>query len=204
MRSAGAFHRWFYSPVHMRRRLRDSPSQTDITHAAVLIFYLASGLGFATAVAFLSSEGVLNLAEFSWRETFNEFREGEMVSQATLSKDGFSAARTVTVRYKDAYKVARIVTTIGGIIKGFGIALGVIVFAVVFFAASPGPIGRPVPQVAVIPVAGLAGLFSGMIFYFLGLVVSSQGQMLKATLDHAVHTSPFLTDPQRMDVMGLL
>jgi hypothetical protein len=39
--------------------------------------------------------------------------------------------------------------------------------------------------------------------YALGVLVSAHGQVLKASLDEAVHTSPFLTDADRASVMSL-
>jgi hypothetical protein len=47
-----------------------------------------------------------------------------------------------------------------------------------------------------------AGLWFAL-FFILGSLVSAQGQILKATLDGAVNTSPFLTDEQRAQMMRL-
>ena len=44
----------------------------------------------------------------------------------------------------------------------------------------------------------MAGI--GWIF---GALISSQGQLLKATLDSAVNTSPFLDDSERARMMSL-
>jgi hypothetical protein len=48
-----------------------------------------------------------------------------------------------------------------------------------------------------------SGALGGIIIYVIGVLVSAQGQILKATLDTAVHTSPFLDDDQRLIAMRL-
>jgi hypothetical protein len=53
--------------------------------------------------------------------------------------------------------------------------------------------------------AGL--LISGLwfaLFFVLGTIVSAQGQILKANIDCAVNTAPFLTSQQKARVMGLV
>ena len=51
----------------------------------------------------------------------------------------------------------------------------------------------------------MGGLFVAAIwfvlFFALGIIVSAQGQILKADLDGAVNTSPFMTDDQKAHVM---
>jgi len=39
--------------------------------------------------------------------------------------------------------------------------------------------------------------------YVIGVLISALGHILKANLDSAVHSSPFLTDEQRAAVMRL-
>ena len=41
------------------------------------------------------------------------------------------------------------------------------------------------------------------VFFVIGIMVAAQGQLLRATLDTAVHSSPFLTDDLRASVMSL-
>ena len=43
----------------------------------------------------------------------------------------------------------------------------------------------------------------GTLTYFLGVVIAAQGQILRATLDSAVNSSPFLEDEQKAKVMRL-
>lgn len=53
-------------------------------------------------------------------------------------------------------------------------------------------------------VAGVAlGSAIAMILYVFGTLASAQGQILKATLDTAVNTSPFLEAEDRTRIMSL-
>jgi len=47
------------------------------------------------------------------------------------------------------------------------------------------------------------GIFAGALFYIVGVLVSAQGQILKASLDGAVNSSPFLADEHRARIMSL-
>jgi len=50
--------------------------------------------------------------------------------------------------------------------------------------------------------AVVAGIFVaaivGVLFWFCGVIVAAQGEILRATLDNAVASSHFLTDPERV------
>jgi hypothetical protein len=48
----------------------------------------------------------------------------------------------------------------------------------------------------------LAG-FIGLLFFLLAVLIRAQGQILKASLDSAVNSSPFLTNDQRPKIMSL-
>ncbi len=101
-------------------------------------------------------------------------------------------------RYRDAYLVARATTAIGGSVKFIGIALGflMILGGIVMASNRDGDMKWGVAGV-------LAGLVVGIPLYVLGILVSAHGQVLKATLDTSVHTSPFLGDEQKAKVMSL-
>ena len=49
----------------------------------------------------------------------------------------------------------------------------------------------------------LLGLIVAALFFVVGIIVAAQGQLLKATLDTALHSSPFLTDDLRASIMSL-
>jgi hypothetical protein len=105
----------------------------------------------------------------------------------------------VMSRYTDAYRVARVIVSVGRLVK----TLGVIAFVVALLIG----IGIDYVSHYTPPVAWLAGALVGGIIWFvawvLGVIVSAQGQLLKANIDEAVNTSPFLVDDQRAKTMSL-
>jgi len=100
-------------------------------------------------------------------------------------------------RYTDAYRVARTITGVGDAIKVIAAVVGAIVFLI-------GLVGGQSIN-SVMPFAG--GLIIGVIVagagFILGTLVSAQGQVLKATLDTAVYSCPFLVNEQRAEIMHL-
>jgi hypothetical protein len=56
----------------------------------------------------------------------------------------------------------------------------------------------------VVVVGGLfVAAIVGVLFWVCGVIVAAQGQVLRATLDNTVAHSPFLSDHERLDAMGL-
>jgi hypothetical protein len=100
--------------------------------------------------------------------------------------------------YRDSYLFARAVTAIGQLIRSVAAGLTVLVFV---FAVVVGIQEADFWRWA----AGglLAGLSIGIPIYVLGILVSAHGQVLKATLDSAVHSSPFLSPNQVAKIMSL-
>ncbi len=105
----------------------------------------------------------------------------------------------MTKRYKDAYLVARATTGIGGTIKTLGFVFGGIVALVGFLLGSQGYHPNPILQYGGL----ILGALIAIPLFVLGVLVAAQGETLKASLDEAVHTSPFLTNDQRAAVMSL-
>lgn len=100
-------------------------------------------------------------------------------------------ARSAQRRYVDAYRVANTVDGFGQLVKIGGILLGLLVWAGVTQAVGSG-------------IGGFAfGLIVGALFFVVGVIVAAHGQLLKATIDTAVHSSPFLTNDTRAAVMSL-
>lgn len=115
----------------------------------------------------------------------------------TVVYDG-DAARAVAGRYADAYLIARGINGIGGVIKGFGIFIGVLMALAGLVSIAKGGMG-------VLIGFAMLGVASGFatLFYFFGMLAAAQGQILKATLDTAVNTSAFLSTDDRAAVMSL-
>ena len=95
-------------------------------------------------------------------------------------------------RYRDAYLVARTIITVGGVVKSVGVVLAIVVTLVALLKFKM--------ELASV----LAGLVIGVPLYVLGILVSAQGQILKATLDTAVNGSPHLSNDQKAETMSLV
>lgn len=117
-------------------------------------------------------------------------RPGESVTSQSSSE------QVVLNRYRDGFRVARFVVGLGRTIKIVGwILVAVILLGSVISLATLG---------FRVAIGGV--LLSGVLalgFWVCGVMVSAQGQVLQATLDTAVATSPFLTNPGRAEAMGV-
>jgi hypothetical protein len=123
-------------------------------------------------------------------------------SESRLSKpvSGSVEVKALMSRYWDAYVVARVTVGLGEIIKTVAVVLAVlIVLAALLLAGTVGGGGGFVAFL--LGVIGAA--FVGGQFYLLGLIVMAQGQILKASLDGAVNSSPFLQNEHRAKIMSL-
>ena len=129
------------------------------------------------------------------------------ISQTPTNADEAAEAKSLKKRYKDAYRVARTTTGIGSMIKGVGALLGILIFFGAFALAANqrnvyGVRGGDIELISLV-VAGIFGFIVWLVFFIWGVLVSAQGQILKASLDGAVNSSPFLTNEQRATIMSL-
>lgn len=115
---------------------------------------------------------------------------------------------SVRTRYRDAYYYSRFIDTIGKILKGIGFVGGGIIFFVGIVIMGSG-LRSGISSVDS-GAAGLMlfvfGLYGGLwmfIWWLWGVVWRAAGQFLKASLDGAVHSSPFLSDMDRAEIMSL-
>lgn len=111
-------------------------------------------------------------------------------------------APKVLGRYRDGYRAARMTVVLGIVIRVLGALLGLAVMLILSVLGSSSGEGSRVG------FEGLGlGLFFGFtifaVFFVLGVLVSSLGQLRKASLDAAVNSSPFLTNEERAEVMSL-
>jgi len=98
-------------------------------------------------------------------------------------------------RYTDAYRVARTITAFGATVKVIAFVIAAVVALGGVAAAS---------QSGMLVLAGiLIAAIVGIPVYVLGVIVSALGQTLKATLDTAVHSSPFLSKAEMQKIMSL-
>jgi hypothetical protein len=111
-------------------------------------------------------------------------------------------APRVLSRYRDGYRIARTAVVLGRLIQVLGVLLGLLI--VVGALAAMGAL-RQEPRGGIVEL--LLGLFLGGgafgLFFVLGVILSSLGQLKKAALDSAVNSSPFLTNEERAEVMSL-
>jgi hypothetical protein len=133
-------------------------------------------------------------------------RVEEPLSPAIKEKSGTDSSEVSSIksRYRDGYIVARFTTGVGTTIKAIGLILAVIIAIGIF------SIGASSPQFGMrrdpTPGAIVGVVLGGMVFtffYVIGILVSAQGQILKASLDSAVNSSPFLTNEHRAKIMSL-
>lgn len=104
-------------------------------------------------------------------------------------------------RYRDAYLEARAVNGYGIFIKVAAIIAALLLSLIGFmiFAEQRGGKSDAAIGLGVVVV----GICVGLLFYLIGVLVSAQGQILKASLDSAVNNSPFLTNEHRAKIMSL-
>jgi hypothetical protein len=104
---------------------------------------------------------------------------------------------SVVERYRDAYRVGLALVALGNAIKIIGAVIaGIILLAAL--SSGSGPLGGWGVLVGVLSAA-----FQGILFWVGGVLVAAQGQILRASLDSAVAHSPFLSNHERLDAMGL-
>jgi hypothetical protein len=100
-------------------------------------------------------------------------------------------------RYADAYGVAKAIVALGQsakILSAFvlgGLVLGGLIAS-----------GQGVGGGLAFAIGLIAGPLVALPIYLLGIIVSAQGQTLMATLDTAVHTSPFLTNEDKQRILS--
>jgi hypothetical protein len=112
-------------------------------------------------------------------------------------------AETLSNRYSDAYLVAKVMIGIGETIKMLGIVLAaIILLGIVGFMSLIGNASGSIFITALL-IGGIYAVSIGCIFYVIGIIVSAQGQVLTATLDSTVGSSPFLTDNLKAKIMSI-
>jgi hypothetical protein len=100
-------------------------------------------------------------------------------------------------RYDDGYLLARSDDGAGRLIQIAGLIVGGA------FAIGSFVLASKIPMELVVG-ATVLGVLIGLIFYALGVLVSVQGQILLATLDSAVNSSPLLSrDEVRLVLLRL-
>lgn len=107
--------------------------------------------------------------------------------------------------YKDSYALAKTAIKFGNIAKivGFGSAgvvgfLGLLLTLILVSSYRDASVAFVVFLILV-----TIGAAIGALFYGLGIALTVSGKNLSASLDSAVHGSPFLTDQQKAQTMNI-
>jgi hypothetical protein len=115
-------------------------------------------------------------------------------ASARPAPDHSNPADAAITRYEDGYLVARTIEGIGSVIKGVGIVLGIIIAIVGLIVGTQTNL-----------LFGIVGFIFGIAvaipLFVVGVIVSALAQVIKATLDAAVHTSPFLDNQAKAAAM---
>ncbi len=121
---------------------------------------------------------------------------------ASAGAGASEAVRTATTkRYLDAYRVAAATVAIGEAVKVLAICLAGASLLVPMVGISRSIADLSSLNGSPLLMGLVAGVAVGVPIYALGILVSAAGQVLKATLDTAVHTSPFLDKGQMAQIM---
>lgn len=121
-----------------------------------------------------------------------EFRARASIAQSSLVEPRAVDAAGLAHRYRDAYSVARVIVGAGNGVKTVGVIVGIL-FALASFAAKG----------SFVFLGLMAALAAGVLFYVAGVVISAQGQLLQATLDTAVNSSPLLDNEQKAQILAI-
>jgi len=117
---------------------------------------------------------------------------------------GFHGAEVnVALRYKTGYRNAQVAETMGLVLKIFGCVIAFLLFTLMM-SITGSSFGAPSRiETTFLLFALLSSIMSGAMFFALGVIVSALGQQLKANLDAAVNSSPFLDVPAKARAMSL-
>lgn len=123
----------------------------------------------------------------------------------SMAQPGDFRSANVSRRYKDAYHVAGVIVGLGRVLKIIGIVVAILTLlgGIVSFSAMPSVEGAGPLKFMMLAYGIFGAVFAWLVFWIWGVVISAVGQLLRATLDGAVHTSPFLNDDQRAEAMGV-
>jgi hypothetical protein len=124
------------------------------------------------------------------------------MSAAVLTDFASIDSTAAIKRYQDGYRAAEAVVIFGKTVRLGGIFTGGVIFVggLVEFILNPAEhSGFPVVFASLIGCAFLQILISQAV----AMGLRGQGNLLQATLDSDVNSSPFLTNPQRAQAMSL-
>lgn len=122
----------------------------------------------------------------------------------TASKTNSNEEQTLD-HYKDSYTLAKTSIKFGNIAKIVGFAsAGIVGFLGLLLTLILVSTYRDAGVAFVVfLILATIGAAIGALFYGLGIALTVSGKNLSASLDSAVHTSPFLTNEQKTQTMNI-
>jgi hypothetical protein len=133
-----------------------------------------------------------------------ELATGESAATTEAAASGDSRSAKLLTRYVDGYRVGRALDGLGMTIKGVGFVVSALLVIVSLMMML---LNTSTNQIGIAFGGGVAGILMAVFVagncFILGSLISAQGQILTATLDSAVNTSPFMDNENRMKIMSL-
>jgi hypothetical protein len=102
-------------------------------------------------------------------------------------------------RYQGAYRIARLTDLSGHLFKAVAVFVALGALVLFGFGIKADYLEKGFAAIVALLMAGAVFL----VFFALGLIVSAQALNLRANLDSAVHSSPFLSGEQKAKAMSL-
>lgn len=141
-------------------------------------------------------------------ESTNPSPDGNKDAGSTESALNKTQHEKLKKRYQDAYSVAKSQDRAGAVIKGLGmmfliLGCGTLVFSIVVLLIAEQRLEVHVVRTVYLGIAGAVGAGLGILLHGLGITIVGQGQTLKASLDSAVYSSPFLSEDEKAEVLDL-
>jgi hypothetical protein len=102
-------------------------------------------------------------------------------------------------RYESAYRIARLTDWAGHLFKAVAVLMALAALVVFGFGIKTDYLEKGFAAIVALLVA--SAIF--LVFFAVGLIVSAQAQNLRANLDSAVYSSPFLNGEQKAKTMSL-
>ncbi len=118
--------------------------------------------------------------------------------------DTHSGRRSAALeRYRNGYRVAGFYCGLGYVVRLVGVVIGIII--VLLGLTSSGDMMRQFGSAGSGIAIGalISAIIVGGIIFVIGVIISGFGERLKAELDCAVHTSPFLDFDGKAEAMSL-
>ena len=124
------------------------------------------------------------------------------ITPGHAGSDAGNPAINAAARYRKSYRAAGTAETVGLVLKIFGCVVTFLLFAlIVSVTGTPWVTSRV--DTTFLFFALLSSIMAGALFFALGVIVSALAQQLKANLDAAVNSSPFLDVPAKAKAMSL-